>query len=149
MANGNSAASNNYWREEDIQFLTNIKPYRVLSVTLLDRDMLEPSQKGTLPLSSQLSSEATDATVLPELKSSPLISLGKIYNDNCTIILDNENLVALKSSNVQTEYDKDNVVLQGHWNKQDGLWDIPITRHFRKRKAKGKANRYARKSYRA
>ena len=35
--------------------------------------------------------------------------------------------------------------MQGHQNKQDGLWDIPITRHFRKRKAKVKTDKHARK----
>ena len=110
MAKGDSAASKKYWGEEDIQFLSDIKPYSSPSVTLPDRYMLKPSQKGKLQ-SSQLSSEATDATVLPELKSSSLISLGKICDNNCTIILDKENLVALKPSNIQTEYDENNVVL--------------------------------------
>ena len=47
MEKGNSAASKKYWREEDIQFLTDIKPYCDPSVTLPDREMLKPSQKGT------------------------------------------------------------------------------------------------------
>ena len=76
MAKVDSAASKNYWREEDIQFLTDIKPYRGPSVTLPDGDILKPLQKGMLPLSSQLSSKATEAIVLPELKSFSLILLG-------------------------------------------------------------------------
>ena len=53
--------------------------------------------------------------------------------------------MALKSSNAQTEYDENNVVLQGHQNKQDRLWEIPITYHFRKRKVKVKTDKHARK----
>ena len=96
VAKDNIAASENYWREENIQFLSNIKPYRSPSITLLNREMLDPSHKRTLPLSSQLSSEATEAAVLPKLKSSSLISLGQICDENCTIIFDKENLVTLK-----------------------------------------------------
>ena len=103
VAKGDSAASKNYWREEDIKILSNVQPYSGQSVILPDGDLLAPSQKGLLPLSNEFSNEAKEATVLKALKSSSLVSLGQICDDNCTIILDKEKLVALKSPNVQTE----------------------------------------------
>ena len=78
IAKGDSAASKHYWREEDEQCLNDIRPYKGQSVVLPDADTIEPSKKGVLPLSNQLSNEAQTATVLPKLKSSSLISLGQV-----------------------------------------------------------------------
>lgn len=127
IAKGNSAASKSYWREEDIKCLTNIQPYTGHLVTLPNADMIAPSHKGVFQLSTKLSETAREATVLPALKSSSLISLGQICNDKCTIILDKDKLVALKNNRVLHHYENKDVILRGHRNLQDGLWDIPIT----------------------
>ena len=54
---------------------------------------------------------------MPKLKNSSLISLGQFADDDYTILLDKEKLIAAKYKEI---------ALQGIRNKLDGLWDIPI-----------------------
>ena len=76
IAKGDSGASANYWRDEDKSILQNIHPNTSIKVTLPNNDPITSTQSGTLPLSNKLSSKAKEATVLPNLHSSSLISLG-------------------------------------------------------------------------
>ena len=54
---------------------------------------------------------------MPQLRSSSLIYLGQLADDNCKIYLDKNNLVSTKN---------DNIVLTGQRNSIDGLWNIPV-----------------------
>ena len=117
IAKGDSGASSNYWREQDKQILHNIKPNPNISVTLPNNNPIKSTSSGIIPLSHKLSSKAKTATVLPNLKSSSLISLGQLCDDDCKVLLDKKEL------NV---YKDDQVVLTGYRNPRDGLWDIPI-----------------------
>ena len=82
-----------------------------------DSGEISPTHEGQLPLSDKLSNQAKRATALPALKSSSLVSLGQLCDDDCTVILDKNKLLALKNSEI---------VLRGSRNYLDGLWDIPI-----------------------
>ena len=75
--------------------------------------------QGQLPLSKHLSTTACNAIVLPNLQSSSLISLGQLCDDNCVVTLDKKNLQVKKNNKV---------IMNGIRNKNDGLWDIPITK---------------------
>ena len=119
IAKGDSRASKNYIRPQDAKVLNNIRPYKGTMVMLPDNTSIAPSHKGDLPFSHILSDEAKTATVLPHFKNASLISLGQLCDDGCLINLDVNKLVVTKN-NV--------VVLQGYRNKEDGLWDIPITK---------------------
>ena len=55
--------------------------------------------------------------ILPELKSSSLISMGQLCDDDCLVVLSKKKLAAIKDNKI---------VLKGTRNKKDGLWDIPI-----------------------
>ena len=61
--------------------------------------------------------QAQTPTMLPELKSASLISLGQLYDNNCIVLLEKENIYAIK---------EDEVIPEGDRNCTDGLWDIPI-----------------------
>lgn len=65
---GNSAASKNYWREEMIQYITNIQPYTNPFVTLSSIGTIALSRKGILQLSTKLLEKVREATVLQVLK---------------------------------------------------------------------------------
>ena len=116
IAKGDSAASKNYWREEDMKFLTNIQPYTGPSVTLTNADMIDPSHKGSIQSSKYLSEKSREATALPALKSLLLFSLGQICNHQRTIILDKNKLVEVKTNKVSHSYNNKDVILQGHRN---------------------------------
>ena len=128
IAKGDSAASKNYWREEDINCLANLQAYSRPSVTLPDGDTIEPSHKININLSKKLSLQAKEATVLKKLTSSSLISLGQICDDDCTLLLNKKSLIAVKSNNIDTQYNKNNIILQGQRNIYNGLWDILVQR---------------------
>ena len=81
-------------------------------------------------LSKKLSTTAQTATVLPHLKSTSLISLGQICDDNCTVVLNRHRMIATKNSDVNIKFNEDDIVLQGQRNIKDGLYDVtvPITK---------------------
>ena len=68
-------------------------------------------------IAPELSSKAKQALVLPHLKSSSLISLGQLCDDNCNISLDKKDMLVYKDKKL---------IMRGYRNKSDGLWDIPI-----------------------
>lgn len=74
--------------------------------------------QGQLPSHEDLSKNARTAIVLPSLTSSSLVSLGQLCNDGCNVSLDKAKLQVHKDSKL---------ILQGHRNNADGLWDMPIT----------------------
>ena len=117
IAKGDSAATSHYWRNEDTACLKNIRNVQGPSVTLPNNVAIASNRQGQLSLNSKLSLSAQKATILPNLKSSSLISLGQLCDDDCEILLNKKRLYVVK--------DKD-VILQGHRNYDDGLWDIPL-----------------------
>lgn len=121
IAKGDSGASANYWRDEDKAILQNIHPNTTVKVTLPNAQPIISTLEGTIPLSSKLSSKARQATVLPHLQSSSLISLGQLCDDNCKVVLDKKQLNVYKDGQV---------VLTGYRNLKDGLWDIPIMKQM-------------------
>ena len=82
-----------------------------------DNMVLKTQGTGLVPIDETLSPEATRAMILPELKSSSLISMGQLCDDNCLVILSKKKLTVLKDNKM---------VLEGTRNKKDDLWDIPI-----------------------
>ena len=84
---------------------------------LPDVGTIELTLQGQLFLSKKLSAQSQWPTALPKLRSSSLVSLGQLCDDNCTIVLDKTKLVAIKN---------DEIILRERRNNLDGLWDIPI-----------------------
>ena len=117
IAKGDSGASNHYFRPEDKKVLTNIVPTIGPDVHQPDNTVLTTDGTGTVPIDNTLSKEAKKAMILPELKSSSLISMGQLCDDDCLVVLSKKKLAAIKDNKI---------VLEGTRNKKDGLWDIPI-----------------------
>ena len=117
IAKGDSAASHHYWRLKDAQYLLEKEDINGPEVQLPNNKFLKVTQWAQLPLHSFRSKEAKSAMILPGLKSALLISLGQLANDNCAIVLTNNQLLAIKNKKI---------ILTGTRNKNDGLRDIPI-----------------------
>ena len=120
MAKGDSAASKHYWRPQDKKVLDEIEQCLGPSVLLPNNTTIVSTKKGQVPFSSDLSKEAKTAQILPRLASSSLISLGQLCDDDCVVLLNKKQLLAIKDKNI---------VLQGIRNPIDRLWDIPVGRH--------------------
>lgn len=63
---------------------------------LPDAVTLTPTLQDQLLLSKRLWKQAQWATALPALKRLPLMSLGKLCDDNCTVILDKSKMLTIK-----------------------------------------------------
>ena len=100
IAKGDSAASHHYWRQEDVNTLSNLRKDTTAKVTLPNAEAIPSNLRGKLSLSSELSAPAQTAIVLPQLKSSSLISLGQLCDDNCDINLNKTTLKVIKNNKV-------------------------------------------------
>ena len=74
---------------------------------------ITPSERGQLTLYRNLSTSAKDSIMLPQLKSSSLISLGQLFYDDCSVQLNKKSLKVIKNNEI---------VLKGTRNHSDGLW---------------------------
>ena len=84
--------------------LKNTKKYTGPAVLLLDAGSIKPIKIGQLLLSSKFSKETQTTTGLSQLKSASLISLRQLCDNYCIVLLEKENMYAIK---------EDEVVLRG------------------------------------
>ena len=112
-----SGASKNFIRSSDAHILQNITltPKGPI-VALPDMSILKAEHQGSLPING-LSTNAKNAHILPGLKSTSLLSLGQICDDNCQVHLTKHNITILKNNQK---------IIEGYRNITDGLWDIVI-----------------------
>lgn len=108
--------------------LKKLREYSRPLEILLDADTLSPLQQETINLSLNLSLIAQMVTVLPHLCSSSIISLGKICDSNCTIVMNDKKLYAVKSSNINIKINNNDIIITGTQNLKDGLYDIPFNK---------------------
>ena len=92
IAKGDSTATINYLYNEDKRCLSKIYNHSEPPVILPYDTALHSTQQENLPLSDKLSSEAQKYTVLMDFKSSLLISLDQLCDDNCQVFLNNRKL---------------------------------------------------------
>ena len=119
IAKGDSGASAHYIRPEDSAILNNYESLNGPIVQQPDNTNLRSTGSGQLPLSKKLTKKAQEAYVLPNLKSASLIALGQLCDDDCKVILSKDSLNVVKNNKI---------ILTGHRNRRDDLWDIPITK---------------------
>ena len=79
---------------------------------------MNATRTGKIPLASSLSYHFKKAHIFDGLHSASLISLGKMCDDDCVAILDKKDINIIKGKTL---------ILKGHRNKIDVLWDIPIS----------------------
>ena len=116
IAKADSGASKHYIRDRDKAVLTNIISTAGPKILLPDKSVLQATSKGMLPLPT-LSKESCVAHVIPGLKSSSLLSMGQLCDDNCEIQLRKHDMVVRKNNHI---------ILHGTRNTNDGLWDIDL-----------------------
>ena len=112
IAKGDSGATQHYWRDQDKCCLDNISSFDGPEVTLPNNEVIKSTERGSLPLSTKLGIKAQQASILPCLKSSSLISLGQLCDDDCKILLDKKSLFVVK--------DKE-LIMEGYRNIHDSL----------------------------
>ena len=84
-------------------------------MTLPNKEIIQSSQQGILPLST--GTKANTALLLPNLTNSSLLSIGQMCDDDC---------VAVFIKHAMHIYKNAKIILLGQRNNIDGLWDIAI-----------------------
>ena len=95
FAECDSAVSSYYWYTIDMHCLDKVVPYVVPEVTLPDNSTILPAQQDILSISSKLSVAARTATNLSNSKSSSLLVVGLICDDNKVVIFDKKRYTTL------------------------------------------------------
>ncbi len=117
IAKADSGATGHYAMPDHQHLLKNCKPCSGPTVTIPNGDTIVASKQGQLPFSNKLSPSAKQAFVLDNLKSASLVSLGQLCDDGCIVTLTKSTLQVIKNNEV---------IMTGHRNFNDGLWDIPL-----------------------
>ena len=116
ITKGDSGATNHYFALRDKNGLNNCIPSEnPIEVTLPNAATLHSTEEANLPF-DHLSPTGSKVDIFPGLRHS-LISLGQLCDDGCEIKLNKHKLIATKEGKV---------ILEGHRNLSDKLWDIPL-----------------------
>ena len=92
------------------------------TVQLPNNEAMIATRTGNIPLSSSIRAHAKKAHIFDGLHSASLISLVQLCDDECVAILDKNEVNILKGKTL---------IVKGHRNKTNGLWDILISRPVR------------------
>ena len=86
IAKCNSVANYHYWRTEHKYCLTDMKLFKSPSVLFPNTETIAADEKGSLQLSNKLLKEAKTSMALAQLRSSSLISIGQLCDNNYKIL---------------------------------------------------------------
>ena len=86
-------------------------------VQLPNKKIIKSSHDVTLDIPN-LSSNAKEATIFPEITNSSLLSIGKLCDDDCEAIFTKQDMKVVKDNKI---------ILAGKRNTTDGLWDVDLT----------------------
>ena len=84
---------------------------------LPNNDQIQANKKGQLPLPLDLSPLARTAHVFHKLIIASLLSISKLYDDGCVAVFDEKDLRIFK---------RNDLILMGHRNRDDFLWDVKL-----------------------
>jgi len=117
-----SGATGHYLRTSDKAILQKLHPTTSgPTVRLPDHQLITPTQSGILPIPT-LHDFACTAHIYPKLQSASLLSIGQLCDNDCTALFTKHDLKILNKHN--------NLILTGHRNLSDGLWDIDLTSNY-------------------
>jgi len=89
---GDSAAIDHYFRAVNTNCLTDIQSSTSQPIILPNKTTISATHQGTLPLHPSLSLTGRTAKKLPQLRSSSLISIGKLSDDGYNTEFDKTSL---------------------------------------------------------
>ena len=79
---------------------------------------IQATTAGSIPITDKLSLQAQEAYIFPGLKNSSLLSIRQLCDNVCQALFDKNKLYIVKNNLL---------ILQGHHNLCDGLWDVRFT----------------------
>ena len=123
-----TSVSIHYLQEEDIECATNtVKNANGRRVILPTAINIKATEQALLPLSEQLSLAAQTAHILPALKSTPLLSMGKLCDNECAVVFQKRLLYVFKDAPRMDHFLKSqHPIMKVERNFQTGLWNISM-----------------------
>ena len=85
IAKADSGASDHYWMSSQKHCMEKIQSTDGPPIQLPNQEFISATEEGQLPLPSNLSTSARTAKILPNLRSSNLISVGKLCDNDCNV----------------------------------------------------------------
>ena len=85
--------------------------------TLPNNSTIQATHSGLLPLCDILSPQTKTSFIFPGLSNESLLSVGQFCNNNCIAIFTKHKMYILKENKI---------ILQGHRNFSDGLWNVQL-----------------------
>ena len=112
-----SSATHTYIRLQDVSNKKTLPTRNSIHVILPNNKHISSSHTTTINIPG-LRDNAKSAHVLPELKSSSLLSIGQLCDDNCIAIFSKTKLHVAK---------KQKIILQGTRDPLNGMWNVPLS----------------------
>ena len=113
-----SGATKSYIRKEDESILSNVvRDNTQRQIILPNNEKINIERKGLINATSKLGTIAREASIVPQLKSASLLSVGTLCDDNCTVHFDKHKVDIIKNNEI---------IMQGRRNNKDGLYELPI-----------------------
>ena len=92
-----STATHHYLEPEALPHCTNIHAAHGPKVTVANGGTISPILQATIPIAPLLSKRVKHAYVFNDLKTSSLISLGRLCDDECVAIFSRYNINVVKT----------------------------------------------------
>ena len=112
-----SGATGHYIKPSDPHQTTGTSQ-PIITVGLPNGAHLQSTGENCMLDLPQLNQQARQAHILPELKNSSLISIGKLCDAGCIAKFDKNHVVIQQNGNT---------IITGDRNPTNGLWNIPLT----------------------
>ena len=117
IAKADSGATFHFLKPEHRKVMKNVIDLQNgPKATLPNNEVIQASCSGILPFPS-VSQQASKALVYPGLQNESLLSIGQFCDDNCNALFTKTNVYIIKN---------DEIIIVGHRNQTDGLWDIQL-----------------------
>ena len=117
IAKLDSGASLHYLKPIHATCLKNITTTTKSSIILPNNETVQANIQGNLIIHPKLSLQASKALIVPKLTNESLLSVGQFYDDGYNVHFTKNNVQVIKNKLL---------LLQGHRNHIDGLWDVPL-----------------------
>ena len=113
-----TAATSHYMHPDALPLCSHItRTTSGPTVLLANGNIINPDLQATFKISDKISSKAQSAHVFNYITTGPLISMGKLCDDNCIAIFNKFDAKILKHNQV---------IITGLRDHTNGLWNIPL-----------------------
>ena len=129
-----SGATKHFFGKDHLRFLSNIKSLKNgPTATLPNGHIVQATHEGTINIKSNLTPEASQVLVFPNLTNESLVSIGQLCDDGCIVLFTKKYAYICKEKKL---------VATGYRNPFDGLWDLRANANITQQSMSKKYKKY-------